>query len=113
MKDLKKDMRNRVFEVFGCIIALLPIESTIVYLYTLPIAVGITEIFIRIEFIAFSLILAITINSVFIYLVVLPLYDYYEKSRIDREWQFYKNDYNKYWDEKMGFKKNKSIEEKK
>jgi hypothetical protein len=79
---LKKRLKNRIFNAFGCIIALLPIESTIVYLYTLPIAVGLTEIFSKMEFIAFSLILAIAINSVFISLVIFPLYDYIEDCRI-------------------------------
>ena len=79
---LKQNFKNKIFNTFGCIIALLPIELTIVYLYTLPIAVGLTEIFSKIEFIAFSLILAIAINSVFIYIVISPLYDYIEDSRI-------------------------------
>lgn len=87
MEDLKKDIKNRVFEVLGCVIALIPIEIFIWYLYALPSVDGLTEIFNRVWFVAFYSLLVIAINSVYIYVVVLPLNDYREKCHYDKEWE--------------------------
>ena len=81
MEDLKKDIKNRVFKVLGCIIALIPIETFVCYLYTLSSVDGLTEIFNRVWFVVFYSLLIIAINSVYIYVIMLPLYDYYEKCR--------------------------------
>ena len=87
MEDLKKDIKNRVFEVLGCIIALIPIEVFIWYLYILPSVNGLTEIFNRVWFVAFYSLLAIVINSVYIYVVIFPLNDYREKCHYDEEYK--------------------------
>ena len=84
-EHLKKDIKNRILETLGCIIALIPLEVFLVYLYTLPSVDGLTEIFSRIWFVIFYLLLIMAINAVYIYLIVLPLYDYYERCHYDRE----------------------------